>query len=222
MKDFSGVYLIQCIATGKGYIGCSANVNTRLKDHKSDLRRGVHINVFLQRAWNKYGEGSFQYIVLLKTTDIFKEEIRLIKEHRTFGKGYNLTPGGEGVGSNAPEVCARRVATFKANYTEEDRVRSRTNAKNQFANMSIEDRIAFALKGSEAAKRKIESLTPEEKEARSKSLSEYSSRRWAKLSAEERTIQAKALYVGKTTEEKRASAMKSWETRRKNKESLRG
>lgn len=220
MKDFSGVYLIQCMISGKGYIGCSANVMSRLKTHKTDLKCGRHINIALQRAWNKYGAESFQYTILLKTDDIFTEEKRLIALHQTFGKGYNLTPGGEGIGADSPDVCAKRQATFKANYSEETKQLKSVLAKQQFANMSQEAKSAFAKKGSEAAKAKMQSLTDEEAAKRSLELAEYSNRRWAKLSKEERSKQNQALWMNKSAEEKRLIAMKSWETRRKNKEAL--
>lgn len=222
MKDYSGVYMIHCCVSGKGYIGCSAKVLSRMKDHIADLKRGDHINISLQRAWNKYGSDSFQCIVLLKTEDIFAEEKRFIAQYGTFGKGYNLTPGGEGIGANSPEVCAKRVATFKRNYSEETRRLKSEKAKEQFANMSLEQKTTLAKKGSLAAKRRVDNLTVEELATRSKDLAEYSNRRWAKVSKEERSKQNKAIWESKTAEEKREIALKSWETRRKNKEVCHG
>lgn len=222
MKDYSGVYMIHCVISGKGYIGCSATVFSRMKDHKADLKRGRHINAKLQHAWNKYGESSFEFTILLKTEDFFIEEKRLIAKYGTFDSGYNLTPGGEGVGADSPEVCAKRVATFKRNYSEETKEKKSKAAKLQFEAMSEEDKKALAKIGSDAAKVKFANMTEEELELRSKELSEYSSRRWAKLSKEERSEQNKALWDSKSVEEKRQIALKSWETRRKNKEAANG
>ena len=52
------------------------------------------------------------------------------------------------------------------------------------------------------------------------SLSDYSNRRWEKVSKEERSRQNKANWDGKSVEEKRLIALKSWETRRMNKEAI--
>ncbi len=216
--DYPGVYSILCVKTGKRYIGCSKWVETRMKDHKSDLKRGKHINIHLQRAWEAYGEEYFVFEVLIKTDTPFEDEIRLIAEYDSFNNGYNLTPGGEGVGSDSPELCAKRVATFKKNYSEETKKKKSEAARRQLMSMSEEDRRNFAKIGSEAAKEAIESLSEEDKAIRSKELSEYSKRRWGKLDKEERSRQAKALWEGKSEEEKKASALKSWETRRKNAE----
>ena len=197
--------MIHCSVTDKSYIGCSATVLSRMKDHKAELKRGKHVNVFLQRAWDKYGESSFQFLTLLKTEDIFAEEIKLIAKYGTFGGGYNLTPGGEGIGADSPELCARRVETFKRNYSEETRQRKSVAAKAQFEAMSEEERKTFAKLGSEAAKARLAELTEEELSIRSKELSEYSNRRWEKVSKEERSRQNKANWDGKSVEEKRLS-----------------
>lgn len=212
----TGVYLIHCLPTGKSYIGCSKDVECRLNTHFADLRAGRHINVKLQRAWNKYGESEFKAAVLLRTDDTFEEEIRLIEEYGTFLKGYNLTPGGEGVGADSPEVCAKRVVTFKKNYSEETRAKKSESAKRQMSAMSEEDRKVFAKVGSDAAKAAIEALDEEGKRKRSEELSSYSKRRWCRVSKEERSRQNREIHMRRTEEERRASALKSWETRRKN------
>ena len=60
----SGIYLIYCSANQRGYIGRARNINSRWKTHKTRLRRNVHENPHLQRSWNKYGEGVFNFIVV--------------------------------------------------------------------------------------------------------------------------------------------------------------
>lgn len=59
----SGIYKITC--GKKCYIGSSAVLARRRSEHWSMLQRGVHSNKHLQRAWNKHGEGSFQFTVIL-------------------------------------------------------------------------------------------------------------------------------------------------------------
>lgn len=60
----AGTYKIQNKDTGKIYVGSTVNLQKREKDHFSYLRRGTHHNIYLQRAFDKYGEESFNFIVL--------------------------------------------------------------------------------------------------------------------------------------------------------------
>lgn len=60
-----GVYKIQNLVNGKYYIGSTVDsFNKRLNHHYHALIRGNHKNEHLQNAWNKYGENSFEFIIL--------------------------------------------------------------------------------------------------------------------------------------------------------------
>lgn len=59
-----GVYCITNTANGKVYVGSSTSIRGRLLNHRGHLRRGVHDNEILQRAWNKWGELRFRFDVL--------------------------------------------------------------------------------------------------------------------------------------------------------------
>jgi group I intron endonuclease len=61
----SGVYEIRNTQNGHRYIGGSINLLHRFKEHRNDLRRKIHHSVYLQRAWDKYGEGIFVFRILL-------------------------------------------------------------------------------------------------------------------------------------------------------------
>lgn len=60
-EDFIGIYVIRNDVTGNGYVGQSCRMRKRIADHFNLLRRGVHPNPHLQRAFDKYGESSFSY-----------------------------------------------------------------------------------------------------------------------------------------------------------------
>ena len=57
----SGVYEILNTASGKRYVGSTVNLTRRERQHFGDLRRGVHRNLHLQSAWNKYGAHAFVF-----------------------------------------------------------------------------------------------------------------------------------------------------------------
>jgi|ERR1051326_1061197 group I intron endonuclease len=64
----SGIYKIINKVNGKYYVGSSTDILTdnigRWYRHKHDLRKNIHRNDYLQRAWNKYGESNFDFIIV--------------------------------------------------------------------------------------------------------------------------------------------------------------
>jgi group I intron endonuclease len=59
-----GIYVIENIANRKVYIGRSKDIGSRISSHKHNLRNNIHINKYLQNAWNKYGENNFKNVIL--------------------------------------------------------------------------------------------------------------------------------------------------------------
>lgn len=109
-----GIYQIICTVTGKIYIGSSVNLRKRCRDHFVELRRNNHKNPKLQRAYSKYGEEFFVFIVI---------ELVLIPEHLTareqywfkklnpFGeRGYNIAPtAGSNLGKKVSETTREKL-----------------------------------------------------------------------------------------------------------------
>lgn len=83
-----GIYKI--IINNKIYIGSSINLYDRLKLHLSQLKRNVHGNKYLQRAYNKHKTFEFEILELyenIERKELIQEEtryMRLLKPH------YNL------------------------------------------------------------------------------------------------------------------------------------
>lgn len=69
LKNESGVYAIVCLANGKTYIGSAVCIRKRFNAHRSALRKDEHRNAHLQRAWNKYGEDCFEFVILRTVRD---------------------------------------------------------------------------------------------------------------------------------------------------------
>jgi group I intron endonuclease len=65
LSNKSGVYKIKNIKTGKFYIGSSCNLYNRLYEHFRYLKLNKHANPKLQSSYNKHGEDSFEYEIMM-------------------------------------------------------------------------------------------------------------------------------------------------------------
>lgn len=105
-----GIYCIENTTNCKKYIGLSRNIEQRWNEHRSKLRRGKHGNVYLQRAWNNYGEDAFKfYIVEICDSNVLSErEQYYIAKYHTLSheSGYNLTNGGEDAATTNKMIIA--------------------------------------------------------------------------------------------------------------------
>jgi len=89
------VYAIRNILNGLLYVGSSKITYERWSDHKTDLRHKRHHSPHLQRAWDKYGEKSFEFIVLEyvnKQEDLEVREQYWIDFYKSYERerGYNI------------------------------------------------------------------------------------------------------------------------------------
>ena len=95
-----GVYVIQNLVNDKKYIGSSSNAKNRMKIHLNELRKGIHNNTHLQRAWNKYGEKAFKFNIILycHKEDLLVYEQYYINLFRVAldKYGYNKCPNANG------------------------------------------------------------------------------------------------------------------------------
>jgi len=64
-----GVYKIENRENKKAYIGSSVNIEKRMKGHRNKLRKGKHHSIYLQHAWDKYGEDMFDFRVVETVKD---------------------------------------------------------------------------------------------------------------------------------------------------------
>lgn len=124
-KIQSGIYSIIHVLSGKRYIGSSRNIYNRLLSHRKELRKNIHPNDYLQKAWNRYGELSFKFEIIEDdiciSSLVEKESEYIIK----FGigdlvtgklfraKGYNFCwPGKEGF---KDAIIRKRIKMEKKN-----------------------------------------------------------------------------------------------------------
>lgn len=60
----SGIYRIRNKINGHCYIGSAVVIKKRFNTHKHSLRNKKHHSIYLQRAWDKYGETNFSFEIL--------------------------------------------------------------------------------------------------------------------------------------------------------------
>ena len=60
-EKIMGIYYILNMKTDQMYIGSSVDISSRVKRHVLALTNGKHHSKYLQRAWDKYGQASFDY-----------------------------------------------------------------------------------------------------------------------------------------------------------------
>lgn len=132
----SGIYEIRNIENGHFYIGSAINIKQRWIDHKKLLRKNKHCNSYLQNAWNKYGEKSFLFSVLL----IVDEKENLIPNEQRFidekNPQYNIARvAGSTLGTKQPaHVCAAvSLANSQRVHSEETRRKLATNLGKKFS-----------------------------------------------------------------------------------------
>lgn len=92
----SGIYKIINKINGKYYVGSSNNISHRWYTHRSYLRKNNHVNEYLQRAWNKYGEYNFEFVIVEEVEYISKNFLLEIENRyldvaeKEYNSCYNL------------------------------------------------------------------------------------------------------------------------------------
>lgn len=98
MTKLAAIYVIANKVNHKIYLGSTMDAGVRLRGHTNNLRREVHHNVYLQRAWDKYGEENFKIFPIEEFKEISEDLLRA-KEKEFINKfnlcnhnfGYNIS-----------------------------------------------------------------------------------------------------------------------------------
>lgn len=61
-------YAVECLTTGRAYVGSTRNFFTRWRAHLQHLRNDTHSNIPLQDLYNEHGVDNFVFKILTTTT----------------------------------------------------------------------------------------------------------------------------------------------------------
>lgn len=114
-KNNIGIYRIINKVNGKFYIGSTSTIGfvKRWNKHILDLHNQKHHSIYLQRAWNKYGEKNFKFEILEicnKNDCLSKEQYYLDK----FNPNYNICKiAGSTLGYKFPKSYCLRIKKLR-------------------------------------------------------------------------------------------------------------
>lgn len=155
----SVIYKIRNIINDKQYIGSSANFHNRKAKHLSDLRRGNHHSIILQRAYNKYGKKAFIFEIIEQVND---ENSLCVREQYyldTFTPEYNVGKFANektrlGLKSS-PEHCAKMSMSLKGRNSPSKGKKFSEEHKKKISEANKGKKNALGHRHSDATKEKI-------------------------------------------------------------------
>jgi len=120
----SGIYAIKHKDSGKIYIGSAVNLSRRKREHFRKLRSGIHPNPKLQNSWSKYGEDSFEFVILKYCVRemLIETEQKFIDEFNPVETGFNILKiAGSTIGYKHTDETKERLSRANTGYkhTEE-------------------------------------------------------------------------------------------------------
>lgn len=144
-----GVYRITNIVNGKSYIGSSIDVANRFSEHKRTLKNESHRNIYLQRAWRKYGEDAFKFEML---EEVLEDEFLLTREQAWIDKLQCFQS------ENGYNICKIAGRTTGYKHTEESRKIISALAKKRYESPDYHLKKYQFRKGNKLSEETIEKL----------------------------------------------------------------
>lgn len=152
------VYLIFCLVDDRRYVGSSTRGRRRWAEHRHQLRKGIHDNNFLQKAFSKYGEATYQFSIL----EVVADPAKLLEREQfwidTIQPEYNLasTAGSAGLGhvqsDEEKESHAAHKRQYWASLDADKKAKIRENIGNGvrefWANLTEEEKLSAKIRRS--------------------------------------------------------------------------
>ena len=154
-RGLTGVYVLDCVENGKKYIGSAAKCfKKRLREHLALLRKGTHHSRHLQQAWNKYGEGSFQFNLLeiCAAKDCIKREQFFIQRFNSAdgNHGFNICKESRSrLGVKSSEITCRKIGDANRGRKHPPSFAAEISRRNKGSKRTAEQiaKMSAAMKG---------------------------------------------------------------------------
>jgi group I intron endonuclease len=153
MSRNMGIYRIVNIVDGKFYLGSSNNLAKREREHIWALRKGNHVNDYLQKAFNKYGEANFKFEVLEYVTnesDLRNVEQKYLDSLKPYIRsiGYNLCEDSRGGG-----LSGENNPNYQKPMSNEQKLAISKTLKGHLVSDETRKKISKARKGKYAGEK---------------------------------------------------------------------
>jgi len=133
----SGIYALLNLFDGKFYIGKTVNFKARWSKHRNELNKNIHKNIHLQRAWNKYGEQGFIFVILESVwlhSNLIDREQHWLDVTNCYNRevGYNLRLKAEnnlGLKHSQKSKDAISIAHKGLKHTEQTKIKMKGRPK---------------------------------------------------------------------------------------------
>lgn len=144
------IYQIKNTINGKIYIGSTNNVRKRWNNHRCKLNNNKHENQYLQLAWQKYGESSFEFTIIEEVNDKnrIEREIYYLNETKSYERniGYNFD-------KNPTDKSGINNSFYGKQHSEETKQKLREIATNRSEN--VKKKMGLKNKGENSAHAKL-------------------------------------------------------------------
>lgn len=105
----SGIYMIKNILNNNKYIGSTNNFKRRFNKHRSELRKNIHHSIHLQRAYNKYGEDKFIFVILEICEPVHDTLLMLEQKYLDLQPEYNSNKNSSRKYSKIPVIKQNKL-----------------------------------------------------------------------------------------------------------------
>jgi group I intron endonuclease len=119
-QKISGIYQIVNTKTKRSYIGATKNFVRRVSVHMSILKNGTHSSSLMQKDFDKYGEDSFIFGLLIECTkeELVSKEKELLNRYKPSYNTYLTNRGGVLKRKDKPEVSLQRAYITRKRFKD--------------------------------------------------------------------------------------------------------
>lgn len=154
----SGIYCITNTKNKKRYIGSSSNINKRLHEHRTLLRKGKHHSRHLQAAWDKYGEEAFSFdlVCTCEPEDLLAQEQFWIDSFQAANDkyGYNIAlKAGSNLGVKLSSETRAKISAAGFGRRASDETRAKLSVALRGKKRTDETRARISAATSEVMQR---------------------------------------------------------------------